>query len=78
MLHFDILKVAYLGGCCLAGCQLVAKTQSFQLVCIWLGSLIPRMSVCLRFDVLLRLDAVFCEISKRTMKPSVAYVAKSA
>ena len=36
------------------------------------------MSVCLKFDVLLRLDAVFCEVSKKAIKPSVAYVAKSA
>ena len=34
--------------------------------------------VGLRFDVLLRLDAVFCEVFKQAIKPSVAYVAKSA
>ena len=34
--------------------------------------------VGLKFDSLLRLDAVLCGVSKQTIKPSVVYVAKSA
>ena len=34
--------------------------------------------VGLKFDALLRLDAVLCGVSKQTINPSVVYVAKSA
>ena len=44
---------------CLAGCQLIAQTQGFQLVCIW-GSLVKFQGagVVLNFDALPHLDAV--------------------
>ena len=44
---------------CLAGCQLIAQTQGYQLVCIW-GSLVKFQGggVVLNFDALPHLDAV--------------------
>ena len=58
-------------------CHLGARHRA-----IWgIGGSLVEFQGCrvgLRFDVLLRLDAVFCEVFKQTIKPSVAYVAKSA
>ena len=39
MLRFDISKEPIDRGCCVAGCELVAKAQGYQLVC-FRGSLV--------------------------------------
>ena len=61
----------------MAGCQLGTRHRA-----IWgIGGSLVEFQGCrvgLTFNVLLRFDAVFfCEASKQTIKPSVAYVART-